>query len=743
MVSVFSDLSNVKENLFLPSVFELIRNGSYRDEVLHLRKLIENGNKDEYDQQKKKLPSFTPCGTFKGSRTLDNLDEYSNCVHLDFDKLDHQVLESVYQKIVTEKTTIACFRSPGGNGLKVFTEVTTGPEHHSVAYRQVREHYEKVTGIQADPKCKDIPRLCFFSFDPDLYYNHEYKPFHVNIEMAVSAPTSAPPAAKAFHRSFEECIAFTEKLETYIDGNRNNFIFLLARNCKGAGIAEQETHDLISARYDLPKQEIRTIVRSSYRHNDLQTANFANFAVSELTNKQANCPPPTDQPDIPDHLSATPILPGELFDQLPGILRNGASVFAVSRERDVFLTAALSILSGCMPNVQGVYSQETVYPHLFCFVIAPAASGKGALKFAKMLANKYHDVTIRASREEQQRYTIEMEQYKMAQRSKKKNEPPDEMPEQPPYKVVYIPANTSYAKIISHLEQNDGQGIICETEADTMGNVFKQDWGGYSDMLRKAFHHESISSSRKANNEYVQVDAPRLAVALSGTPSQVTGLISSSEDGLFSRFIFYTFRVPQVWKDVSPDAGTLNLTEYFNGLSAEVFDMVEFLKTSPTEIKLSASQWQTLNTNFTGHLTETVLFTGGDAGSVVKRLGLILYRIAMILTTLRKFENGDYSTTLCCSDADFNTASTLVQTYLQHSILMFHNLPKQKESDVFRSGDNKRQFFEALPKDFARAEAIELGKTYKLSERSVGYFLKDLLGKYLTQPIYGSYSKII
>lgn len=72
---------------------------------------------------------------------------------------------------------------------------------------------------------------------------------------------------------------------------------------------------------------------------------------------------------------------------------------------------------------------------------------------------------------------------------------------------------------------------------------------------------------------------------------------------------------------------------------------------------------------------------------------------------------------------------------------MFHNLPKQNENAVFRLGNNKRKFFDALPNDFKRAEAIELGNKYNLSTRSVDNLHRDLTGKYLSQPQYGCYSK--
>ena len=88
---------------------------------------------------------------------------------------------------------------------------------------------------------------------------------------------------------------------------------------------------------------------------------------------------------------------------------------------------------------------------------------------------------------------------------------------------------------------------------------------------------------------------------------------------------------------------------------------------------------------------------------LITELGLVLYRIAMIFTALRKFENGDASEKVICTDQDFDSALKLADIFLQHSLLMFHNLPKQNENAVFRSGDNKRKFFEAIPHDFKRA----------------------------------------
>jgi hypothetical protein len=384
-----------------------------------------------------------------------------------------------------------------------------------------------------------------------------------------------------------------------------------------------------------------------------------------------------------------------------------------------------------------------VFPNLFTFAIAPAASGKGALKFAKQLADEYHSQVLTASKEADAQFHLEENAYKQLLKTCKKGEAVNqEPPIKPPFKVVYIPANTSYAKILWHLEQNEGSGIICETEADTLGNVFKQEWGSYSDMLRKSFHHERLSSSRKTNNEFTEVNTPCLSIALSGTPSQVTGLIASAEDGLFSRFLFYAFKVDQFWKDPSPFATQINLTDHFRQLSLQVYSMVRFLGSIETQVTLSREQWNLLSSNCTQWLQDITTFTGEDAASIVKRLGLVLYRLAMLFTAMRKFENADASEQVECMDIDFNTALQLVEIYLQHSILMFNNLPKQNENLIFQGGDSKRRFFETLPQSFTRAEAVKLGSAFSLSARTVDDILRNATPQLLTRLKGGHYEKV-
>lgn len=730
-VSIFEKFNQVVADKPLVDIIKSIKDGAYKEQVEPLRSALQAGQQDLYDKHKKALPAFTPSGIFANGRTLDCLVAYSNYLVLDIDHIETEQVALLRGQSAEIPCTIAAFASPSNEGLKIIVGIDTDEEHHAKAYQQVSEFYSQQLNTQFDPKNKDITRLCFVSYDTAAYFNSDYENFKVKLVDEVPVKAKEPPQLTDFMPLFEECIRFTEKIEQYSEGNRNNFIYLLASNCNRKGIPQEEAQEMISNNFDLDEREIATAIKSAYQHH---TQEFAKFAKLQSTKVED---------DNEDYLLSSPFIPESVYQALPQLLKEGALGFPDLRERDVFLTGALCILSGCLPNVSGLYDQRIYFPNLFGFIIAPAASGKGALNSAKNLADLVHDNMREISDVNRKEYEKELVEYKTALKSRKKGDKEElEEPKEPNFNVLYIPANTSNAKVLWHLQQNDGKGVICETEADTMGNVFKQEWGGYSDMLRKAFHHEKISCSRKTNNEYIEVKQPQLAVALSGTPNQVSNLIQSAEDGLFSRFIFYSFKTEQKWRDVSPLGGGVNLTALFEKLGKQVFDLFGFLNSSPSNVQLTAEQWQQINHTFSKWLNDVAIFTGDEAGSVVKRLGLVLFRICMLFTALRKFENGDTDAQPVCTDEDFNNALVLVNVYLEHSLLMYNNLPKQDEQELFKGSANKRKFFEGLPEKFKRAEAVELGTKHRMSPRTVDNLLKKLQPDFIRPEEYGYYKKV-
>ena len=584
------------------------------------------------------------------------------------------------------------------------------------------------------------------SYDENCYINTEATIFEIQEEEKQTITESDVNTNNHQQLSTVEilnkCEAFTNQKGEYHEGNRNNYIYLFSANACRFGVIEEDAYQYCIANFDLSEREIKTTVRSAYKSNNADFAKFAKFANATVSEEVQN----QDSQNLESLslLTTTPTVPEDVYNSLPIIFQKGIEVLKTQREKDVFLTGALSILSGCLPNVLGLYGGKEVYPNLFSFLLAPAASGKGALTYAKMLADKYHQAVIQNSKDEEADYKKELEAQKQAKKYLKKGEEAPEEPTQPPFKVVYIPANTSNAKMIKHIEDNEGFGIICETEADTLGQTFKNDWGSYSDLLRKAYHHEKISISRKTNNEYFEIDNPRLSVVLSGTPNQILNIIQSAEDGLFSRFMFYVFASNPEWLDPSPKSNPVNLIEHFKHLSDEVYRMVRYLDNTVTNIHLSDAQWQKFNPLFDEYLFRIYNLVSKDATSVVKRLGLIVFRFCMIFTAIRKYEYQLKDTDLECTDQDFKNALKLADVYLQHSILVFKNLPNSATNMQFKPTSPKANFLKELPQEFSRKQAVIIGSKLNIKERTVDNYLAKLeQAGYLVKPKAGYYQKIM
>ncbi len=382
--------------------------------------------------------------------------------------------------------------------------------------------------------------------------------------------------------------------------------------------------------------------------------------------------------------SDTPCIPESVYAALPLLLQQAVAPFTDERERDVMLTGTLAVLSGCFPALCGTYDGTRYGANIFAFVVGPSGSGKSALRWAQSLAAPAHAERVAASMRARSEYNIALADYAAAKRMAAKDDSVAPSPVEPAFRLLFIPGNNSAANILKMLYENEGQAIICETEADTLSASLRQDWGNFSDLLRKAFHHEPVSSSRKTNREYLEVERPCLSIALTGTPGQVVGLIPDAENGLFSRVLFYCFDTPTRWRDVGPEGGRGELDDYFAILGRQVHDLMSHLPLpgpeddSTLRIGLTASQWNSLNATGRRWLTEGKALAESDgAAGVVFRLGLSMFRVTMLLTLLRAVERGKVPVgRLLATDADLNAALALGDVYLAHSLALLARMPR-------------------------------------------------------------------
>lgn len=438
-------------------------------------------------------------------------------------------------------------------------------------------------------------------------------------------------------------------------------------------------------------------------------------------------------------INTTPTIPAKVYENLPPFLKTITDQFDDQREKDVVLTGSLVILGGCFNGIKGKYDKDWVNPNLFAFIVAPAASGKGTMKYAKKLGNKIHGDFSKTNAELKADYAATFKKWLKQSRGKKSGG--EKAPVKPKYPVLFIPGNSSAASIYKLLDESDGKAIICETEADSLTGAIKQDWGNFSHVLRCSFQHEPVTLSRSGDDLYLSIDHPCLSVLLTGTPDQVPRLIGSTEDGLFSRFIFYCYSRDMVWIDPTPCSECTDLTPFFEGLSCKVAEIKKQLDAGNFTFSLSMYQFGILSENFNAKTKLIKQFEGQDAASAIFRLGLIAFRIGMIFTVIRQMDDLNGKVNLECTDEDLNNALGLTDVYFEHTMVMHSLLPKKSGRSI---NPKMREFYSLLPKDkeFPRKESNEIGKSIGISEKTVWTYLGKLKDEgLLTNPNFGTYKK--
>lgn len=462
--------------------------------------------------------------------------------------------------------------------------------------------------------------------------------------------------------------------------------------------------------------------------NSAKGANMANMTMAQNADTAINGT--TAEAGVEHEVAEAIPLPtfcDKVTGSLPLIFKDISSLGKTLTEKDMLLLASITILSGVFPEVFAIYDSSKVYANLFTFLVANAASGKGRTTSCLKLVSLIEQEVREANKQEMDDYQQELADIRAM--GKKASGMP--LPKEPPYRSLMIPANSSSTAIYQALHDNHDQGITFETEADSLANTLKSDYGNFSDGLRKGFHHEDINYRRRKENEHVEIHNPKWTVYLTGTPGQVPNLIPSAENGLFSRFLFMKVDIPAKWHNVFSKS-TRTIDEEMEAIGKRVYDIHLILKKKQggIEFKLTEEQEDKFNDFFNKLVEEYKDMLGRDFVANIYRMGLSAYRIAMILSITRLEGATCLPDCIICKDEDLECALIIADTLMQHAARIFSTLLPNKEGDDvmgIKLSPKSEKLFAALPASFNRqmvlAAAQKLGIAKRTAEKYVGEYV--------------------
>lgn len=204
-----------------------------------------------------------------------------------------------------------------------------------------------------------------------------------------------------------------------------------------------------------------------------------------------------------------------------------------------------------------------------------------------------------------------------------------------------------------------------------------------------------------------------------------------------SRFVFYGKRRNLIWRNVFAksdniiDEQFLEFGQRFKG----IYDELVMRKDRPIQVVFSKSQQAQFNQFFAELQTEQFGLYGDDLIASVRRLGLVCFRIAMVLTILR-YEGSMpiidlLSQAIVVDDRDFKTAMTISNCLINHTAHVYADIFNCGKDDKSKNEtasmlNQEKTLYESLGTEFttadARQAAEKLGIPWKTAERFLGKY---------------------
>lgn len=232
-MSLFRSIDDTApQTVTLDDLRDLVADGSCRETVMRVR---AEDDKKKRDAIKRGLPCVTVSGVFAGGHRAEHLSVRSGLICVDFDSKDNPCMagcaDQWRDKLAEDEFVRLAFVSAGGDGVAAVCRIEA--ERHGEAFDALKAYFSGRHGLAIDRSCRDVTRLRFLSWDPDIRENvhaRRFKRYSLAPEAqerakeapgatGTAAPVSVSPLSRARR---EEILAALERVspdnrQTWLD----------------------------------------------------------------------------------------------------------------------------------------------------------------------------------------------------------------------------------------------------------------------------------------------------------------------------------------------------------------------------------------------------------------------------------------------------------------------------------------------------------------------------------------------
>lgn len=425
-----------------------------------------------------------------------------------------------------------------------------------------------------------------------------------------------------------------------------------------------------------------------------------------------------------------PTLSDALLDTLPEPLRVIKNKYEFHFEKELFFLSAMTALGGIMPRVWALYTDQKLYPSQYLCAWGPFGSGKSVMGDGKRIVAGIDDQMLEQTEALKAAYQVDREAWERnkAVAAKQNREFDEDPPTKPPENYLVMAANITSAAFYRNLAMMEiPAAIYYASEIDTLLANFASEYGDFSDVIRLAYEHATLSKSNTTGGENgggreYRIKEPRLTFMVSGTEDQVARLLKGrgAQNGLMSRMFFYRTPNTDTFKPVLLKTGKYELFARAQEWAARLH---RWLGGANVEVVWQDGQNAAVMEYFGKYKIDGRQRFNDDYHGFIHRLAICWARWAIIFTILEYYDDDPDRpppSQIYCSETAFASAIEVTEInrwYLEDAVDTL--VMGRKSLEQIDLKPKQKKVFLALPDSFEPNEAIEIGKAYGVARRTV------------------------
>ena len=269
-VTIFKNIRETETPFYrnIDTILLRIKEGKSMDLVKSIR---SEKDKSDRNELKKLLPAVCFSGEFT-KRADKSIVNHSGFICLDFDNYERvKDMQDDKLKLSKDKYVYSVFVSPSGKGLKIIVKIPADIDNHVNYFISLEEYFDSP---YFDKTSKNIGRVCYESWDKNIYVNKESKVWDKIKEREYKEVDTS-----SIHKSLpitdetkiiEILMKWWEKRYPMSEGQRNQNAYILAMAFNDYGIPKTTSAYILNqyANEGFTVSELQTTIDSAYSNTN-------------------------------------------------------------------------------------------------------------------------------------------------------------------------------------------------------------------------------------------------------------------------------------------------------------------------------------------------------------------------------------------------------------------------------------------------------------------------------------------